>query len=86
MCKVQYRRKDGNPYGLGWFIYQDTDGEGVLMGHSGTITGASNQFFIVPKNKTVVAIMTNTSRTWNQVIQSTSELLGISQEAIKPEK
>ncbi len=83
MARVQYRRTDGNPYGLGFFIYQDTEGEGVLLGHSGTQTGSSCQLFIVPKNKTVVVILANTSNVWDHVVQAAGNLLGISQEHIE---
>lgn len=86
MSEVEYRREGGNPYGLGWFVYQDEGGEGILIGHSGAQTGVSSQLFIVPKNRTVVAILANTSGGWDDVIKSTGELLQISQEFISENK
>ena len=69
--------KYANGYGLGWFLYGPRENEGGLIGHSGAQTGVSSQLFIIPKRKMVFVILANTSGSWNDVIQSTANIIGV---------
>jgi CubicO group peptidase (beta-lactamase class C family) len=60
-------KKEGNPYGMGWFLYGENPKYGNVYGHGGTQTGASNQLMILPKEDLVIVIMSNTSHTWGHV-------------------
>lgn len=51
-----------NGYGFGWFLYSPMPNEGEVFGHSGAQMGCSSQLYIVPKTKSVVVVLTNTSR------------------------
>ena len=42
--------------------------EGSAFGHSGKQTGSASQIFIIPTQKKVVAVLSNTSGTWEQII------------------
>lgn len=71
---------EGNPYGLGCYMYGPPPHENLVIGHSGEQTGAATQIMIIPKNKTVVVAISNTSGTWKDVVNLTSELIRISEE------
>ena len=52
---------DGNKYGLGWFLYGPPPYENLTIGHSGGQTGCTSQLMIIPKSKTVIVVLSNTS-------------------------
>lgn len=79
MTENQFKQKEGNPYGLGWFFYGPPPYENIVIGHSGEQTGAATQLMIIPKSKTVVAVLANTSGTWKDVVTLASNLIGISE-------
>ncbi|MEM8998481.1 MAG: serine hydrolase domain-containing protein, partial [Acidobacteriota bacterium] len=68
-------RGSNNPYGLGFFIYQDDPERGSLIGHSGGQTGASGQLMILPERGLVVAVLANTSRSGEHAIALTVEMI-----------
>lgn len=64
-------KKQGNPYGMGWFLYKDeNDRRGRIIGHSGSQSGTSSQLMILLDAKIVVAVMSNTRRSWNQLFMT----------------
>lgn len=70
------RPKDaGNPYTKGWHIYGNSDKLGRVMGHSGGQYGASSQLMVLPKIKTVIVIMANTSGSLSHVRNHTIRLI-----------
>lgn len=79
MTQSQFDQKAGNPYGLGWFLYGPPPHESVVIGHSGEQTGAATQIMLIPKSKTVVVVLANTSGTWKDVVTLCSALIGISE-------
>lgn len=79
MTQSQFAQKAGNPYGLGWFLYGPPPHESVVIGHSGEQTGAATQIMLIPKSKTVVVVLANTSGTWKDVVTLASALIGISE-------
>ncbi len=69
------RKKRGNPYGMGWFIYGKKDqSSGRCIGHSGSQSGTSTQLLIYLDKKMVVATLCNTAGVWPQVIGLTADL------------
>ncbi|MEM1182618.1 MAG: serine hydrolase domain-containing protein [Acidobacteriota bacterium] len=68
-------RGSNNPYGVGFFIYQDDPERGSLIGHSGAQTGASGQLMILPERGVVVAVLSNTSRSWEHAIALSVEMI-----------
>lgn len=80
MTESQFTQKEGNQYGLGWFFYGPTGHENIVVGHSGEQTGCASQLMIIPKSKTVVVVLSNTSGTWKDVVTLSSELIRISEE------
>lgn len=61
MTEEQGTKYDGNPYALGWFLYSQSGERKDIFGHGGAQKGCNTQILIVPKRKTVVVIMANTS-------------------------
>ena len=80
MIVNQFKEKEGNPYGLGWFLYGTPPNENVVIGHSGEQTGAATQIMLIPKSKTIVVVLSNTSRTWKEVVTYSTQLIQISEE------
>ncbi len=70
---------DGNQYGLGWYFYGPEGGENLVIGHSGGQTGCTSQLFLIPKSETVIAVLSNTSRTYPDVATLASNLVRISE-------
>ena len=67
--------KNGNPYGFGWFLYGQSPNEGSAIGHEGEQTGSASQLMIIPKEKLVVIVLSNTSGTWKQIINLSTKLI-----------
>lgn len=60
-------RKEGNSYGMGWFLYGENPKYGNVFGHGGAQTGASNLLMILPDEDLVIVILSNTSHTGGHV-------------------
>ena len=54
---------DGNPYGMGWFLYGKNPDLGQVYGHGGGQTGCGAVLFIMPEKNTVIVVMSNTAHT-----------------------
>ena len=75
MMKNSGIKKEGNPYGLGWFLYSDeTKPSGRIIGHSGSQSGTSTQLFIFWDKKIAVTVISNTANAWNNVFSLTDRL------------
>lgn len=61
MWKAPPVTNDGNPYGMGWFLYGENTLVGNVYGHTGEQTGTSSQLMVLPEINAVVVVMTNTS-------------------------
>lgn len=79
MIEIQYPQKEGNPYGLGWFLYGPPPNQNLVIGHSGEQTGCASQLMIIPKSNTVVAVLSNTSGAWKDIVSFSAELIRISE-------
>ncbi len=72
--------KEGNPYGLGWFMYGGKENPSDCIGHSGEQTGVSAQLMILPAKNMVVAVMSNTSGSWEKAIHLSVQLIQLAKE------
>jgi CubicO group peptidase (beta-lactamase class C family) len=70
--------KVNNGYGFGWFLYGRMPNEGVIIGHTGEQTGVSAHLFLIPKSKTVIAVISNTSGSLKEVSTLGGYLIGLS--------
>ncbi|MEM7575213.1 MAG: serine hydrolase domain-containing protein [Bacteroidota bacterium] len=52
---------EGNPYGMGIFLYGVHPDWGNVVGHSGGQTGVTSQMFIMTEQRTVVVVLSNTA-------------------------
>ena len=68
-------KKQGNPYGAGWFLYGGKSNPERVIGHSGSQTGASTQLMIYPSRKTVAIVLGNTSGSWNEAFNLSIQLI-----------
>ncbi len=83
MCQQQDVVYDGNEYGLGWFFYGTPPHQNVVIGHGGGQTGCTSQLMIIPKSKTVVVVLSNTSRTYPAIATFASKLIQLSESEAK---
>ena len=79
MIEAQPVEYDGNKYGLGWFLYGPPPNEHLVIGHSGGQTGCSSQLMLIPKSKTVVVVLSNTSGQYPEIVTFASDLIGYSE-------
>jgi CubicO group peptidase (beta-lactamase class C family) len=54
-------KKEGNGYGMGWYLYGTTDKYGTVFGHSGGQLGCSSFMLLLPKYGMTVVSLSNTS-------------------------
>jgi CubicO group peptidase (beta-lactamase class C family) len=69
MTKIGFPIEEGNPYGLGWFLYGSKGQEQQIIGHEGGQYGANTQIFLLPKFRSTVVVLSNTSETPNSNIK-----------------
>lgn len=79
MIQTEPVEYDGNKYGLGWYLYGPAPNENLVIGHSGGQTGCTSQLMIVPKTKTVVVVLSNTSGNYPDIATFASKLIGYSE-------
>ena len=48
MIEDSKMKKEGNPYGMGWYLYGKNPKYGKVVGHDGTQTGASTFLILLP--------------------------------------
>lgn len=79
MIQAEDLEYDGNKYALGWSLYGPPPYENLVIGHSGGQTGCTSQIMIVPKSKTVIVVLSNTSGTYPDIANFASQLLTFSE-------
>lgn len=79
MLEIQPVEYEGNKYGLGWYLYGPPPNEDLVIGHSGGQTGCTSQLMIVPKTKTVVVVLSNTSGNYPDIANFASNLISYSE-------
>ncbi|MEZ5057029.1 MAG: serine hydrolase domain-containing protein [Saprospiraceae bacterium] len=70
-------KTEGNPYGMGWFLYGENPKYGDVYGHSGSQVGASTFLYVLPDVKTAVVVLSNTSQTYDEVAKIAIQLFDI---------
>lgn len=70
-------KKEGNGYGMGWYLYGDKNKYGNLFGHNGAQLGCSSFMMLMPKSGTTVVILANTSGALDEVGRILNGLLAI---------
>ena len=55
-------KKEGNPYGLGWYLYGGSEPYWQIFGHNGAQYGCSSFLFLFPDTNRVTVVLSNTSR------------------------
>lgn len=73
-------KKEGNGYGLGWYLYGKNPDYGYVYGHNGSQTGASTFLMLLPEYKTTVVVLSNTSGAMQTVTDITIRLFDIAGE------
>ncbi|MEM9050965.1 MAG: serine hydrolase domain-containing protein [Bacteroidota bacterium] len=58
---------EGNPYGMGWFLYGENPTLGNVIGHGGAQTGCSSVLFVFPEKNAVITVISNTSKIGDHV-------------------
>lgn len=58
---------DGNPYGMGWFLYGKNPDLGQVYGHTGEQTGCASLLLIMPEADAVLVVMSNTAHSLEHV-------------------
>ncbi|WP_088341919.1 serine hydrolase domain-containing protein [Robiginitalea sediminis] len=79
MIRPQPVAYEGNKYGLGWYLYGPPPNEHLVIGHSGGQTGCTSQLMLVPKTKTAVVVLSNTSGNYPEIAGFASQLIGFSE-------
>jgi len=67
-------KKEGNPYAMGWFIYEDKD-RGKIIGHAGGQAGTTTQMMIMLEKEVVVSVISNTRGQFGKVINMSFDLM-----------
>ncbi|MFK7951827.1 MAG: serine hydrolase domain-containing protein [Ekhidna sp.] len=67
MTKDSGLKKEGNPYGLGLYLYGENPKSGNVVGHSGTQMGASAQLMLLTDQNAVIFVASNTSGVWEDM-------------------
>ena len=79
-------KKEGNGYGLGWYLYGTNPTHGDVFGHNGGQAGCSSFLMLLPKTRTVIAVLSNTSgdRPMQTVGNITTGLFSVAEDANRP--
>lgn len=80
MLKNNGLKKEGNPYGFGWYLYGGESKPEAAFGHSGAQTGVSAQLLIIPKRKSITVVLANTSGVWDHAFGLSAQLSNLAKE------
>ncbi|MBK8503455.1 MAG: beta-lactamase family protein [Saprospiraceae bacterium] len=81
MVELPDLQYDGNAYGFGWYLYGENPKYGNVFGHNGTQTGASTFLMLLPAEKTVIVVLSNTSGAMQEVTNIAISLFDIAAES-----
>ncbi len=70
-------KKEGNGYGLGWYLYGENPKLGNVFGHNGAQLGTSSWLMLLPDQNAVVCVVSNTSGALQETFGVTMGLFGI---------
>ena len=74
-------KKEGNGYGLGFYLYGKNPKYGDVIGHTGGQIGCSGIFFLLPEVKTSIIVLSNTSGAMQEVTNIGVKLFDISNQS-----
>ncbi len=74
-------KREGNGYGLGWYLFGENPKYGPVFGHNGSQTGASTFLMLLPEQGASVVVLSNTSGAMRAVTDITIALFDIVAEA-----
>ncbi len=60
-------KKQGNGYGLGWYLYGENKRLGNLIGHNGAQYGCTSFLFVFPESNAAVVVLSNTSGAMQEI-------------------
>jgi len=70
-------KKEGNGYGLGWYLYGENPKLGNVFGHNGAQLGSSCWLMLLPDQKAVVTVLSNTSGVLQETFNVNMEIFGL---------
>lgn len=70
-------KQEGNPYGMGWYLYGNNPKYGPVYGHTGAQSGASTFLMLLPEVDTVIVVLSNTSGAMQTVSNITVRLFDV---------
>ncbi len=76
MMQTPVIKRKGTPYGLGWFVADDPV-YGRVIRHSGSQSGTSTYLAVYLDKRIVVAVLSNASRTNNEVVAVMKKLTAL---------
>lgn len=76
-------KKEGNGYGMGWYLYGTTDQFGTIYGHTGAQLGCSSFIMLLPESGMTAVSLSNTSGAVGDVFQVVNRMM---QENVKGEE
>ena len=85
MIKDTGLKKEGNPYGFGWYLYGENSKYGNVFGHTGAQLGCSAIFMLLPEQQTTIVVLSNTSGSLPAVFNLATQLFDVAAEAKKEE-
>ncbi len=71
------RKKQGNGYAMGWYLYGENPSYGPVYGHNGAQTGASAFLMLLPQVETSIVVLSNTSGAMQEVTNITIKLFDV---------
>ena len=74
-------KTEGNPYGLGWYLYGENPNYGPVIGHTGGQTGCSAMLMLLPEAGTSIIVLSNTSGAMQTVSSIAVQLFGVADAA-----
>lgn len=74
MMKAPGLPYEGNPYGMGWFLYGENPKLGQVYGHNGGQTGCTSLLLIIPDHHAAIVVMNNTALTLDHVFGTAIKL------------
>lgn len=80
MTKDHGLKKEGNAYGMGWYIYRTIEDRGFIFGHNGAQMGTSCWLLLLPEKNRTVVVLSNTSGALQETFNTAWFLLDLEEE------
>ena len=83
MIKDSGLKKEGNGYGMGWYLYGENPKFGNVVGHNGGQLGCSTFLFILPEENISTIVISNTSGALQEISNIAIKLFNLAGEIKK---